>query len=757
MLSRQSLRITSLLLLFMTLHLCAVAGRADEDDYDDYEVTARVLRLSLLSGEVSLLRAGSREWEAAQLNAPLVEGDTLATGRDSRLEIQIDARNFLRLGEDSVLRIVTLREEGIALSLSEGKASLRLVNFDRDREYFEIDAPKTTLAAEKRGLYRLDVSREGRVRVTVRDGGRARIYSESSGFTLRENRTAELVPDVAGGDADWELSSASSLDEWDRWNDERERHLAALLRYEHRDRYYDREVWGAEELDSYGEWSYASAYGWVWCPSRSVISQYPDWAPYRYGSWSWVPPYGWTWVADEPWGWAPYHYGRWVYYNDRWCWAPRGYGYPYKRPWWRPALVAFVYVPSSYGEQVCWYPLTHKQRDPHSRNYGRERLRPMRADELRNLQRTNPAYLRAVSTLPARDFGAAHLRARPATPDIAQRAIAGEPVRGRLPIAATNAGRSVESGEGRMRSGAVRPGGYVPARVLAERPTGATARTPGVEMDSELRRSRIYNNREPRITSPAANSSRDTLPNRERLDPNDTGAVLRPARPAHQPVERRPDGNDNSSTVSRPVRPAPVRPTPRDERDNDDAQTRLPAERRNPGKLTPPDLPAGNDSERRDRPDARDNADNSRPETETHRSRPSRQAEERPADSMPRVYDRREKDRSSAQDDAHDSPPSRHRQESPSSRPERAAPPPREERRSTKEERLERSSPREERHQQEKQESPRQEVPRSEPQPERSEPKSEPRHEDSSPRERSEPDRPSNPGKLGREREPRRR
>ena len=117
---------TALLFLLSTLFLLTAAARAADDTYDDeYEERARVMRISLLKGEVSLKRAGNDEWEDARLNAPLVEGDTLATGRDSRLEIQADARNFVRVGPESVLRIVTLRDEGIALSLSEGTASVR--------------------------------------------------------------------------------------------------------------------------------------------------------------------------------------------------------------------------------------------------------------------------------------------------------------------------------------------------------------------------------------------------------------------------------------------------------------------------------------------------------------------------------------------------------------------------------------------------------------------------------------------------------
>src|SRR5918999_4932841 len=231
---------TVLLLFLLTIFLLSAATRAEDtvNDEDEYEERARVMRVSLLKGEVSLKRAGNDEWEDARLNAPLVEGDVLATGRDARLEIQADARNFVRVGPDSVIRIVTLRDEGIALSLSEGTATFRLARFDKDKGYFELDAPGTTVAAERTGQYRVDVERDGAVRITVREDGRARIYSQNSGFVLRNNRTARLAPD-GSGEAEWEFMAAASFDEWDVWNDERERYLAERLRFEGRDRYYD--------------------------------------------------------------------------------------------------------------------------------------------------------------------------------------------------------------------------------------------------------------------------------------------------------------------------------------------------------------------------------------------------------------------------------------------------------------------------------------------------------------------------------------
>ncbi|MBV8859257.1 MAG: FecR domain-containing protein [Acidobacteria bacterium] len=561
---------TALLFLLSIICLLNTAARAADDTYndeDEYEEHARVLRVSLLKGEVSLKRAGEDEWEDARLNAPLVEGDVLATGRDARLEIQADARNFVRVGPDSVIRVVTLRDEGIALSLSEGTATFRLAHFDKAKEYFELDAPGTTVAAERVGQYRVDVGGDGAVRVTVRGDGRARIYSQNAGFVLRNDRTARLAPD-GSGESDWEFMAAAGFDEWDSWNDEREHYLAERLKFEGRERYYDSDVYGAEELDAYGDWVYTKDYGYIWRPQTTVVNVYNDWAPYRYGSWVWCAPYGWTWVADEPWGWAPYHYGRWVYYNNDWCWAPRGYGYRYRRARWRPALVAFVTLDFGRDRQVCWYPLTYGQRDPRGRFWSRgyDRLSPLGGRDLEHLRRQNPHLLRAVSTVPAREFGGRTLRARPAAGDLAARALTSDPVRGQLPIArgdslrgvprvgAGPAGERTTGANGRDTLTINRPTPVMPPRAIADRPTGAATRTPGAPLEGELRRTRVFNNREPRAPSTpdasAGAGSQGSGPGGGDVGTS-TGAVERP----------RSYGTPTTSPRGDSARPARVRPT----------------------------------------------------------------------------------------------------------------------------------------------------------------------------------------------------
>src|SRR5437868_3773955 len=503
------------LLIFFSITIIA---RADDDEADDYDVKARVVRVSLISGEANLKRNGNKDWEPIRLNYPLVEGDTVATGKDSRLEMQMDARNFVRLAASSVVRIVTLRDEGVAMSVVEGTATVRLAKFDHDHEYFEIDAPKTTMAAEKKGLYRIDVTSEGRVHLTVRDGGTARIYSDTAGFTLRDNRSAELV--VNGENAgDWDFFAAAPNDAIDDWVNEREQYLAQRLKYDVK--YFDEYVWGAEDLDAYGDWIQNDEYGWIWRPHSGAIASYSDWAPYRYGNWEWCPPYGWTWIGYEPWGWAPYHYGRWIYINNYWAWCPRSRFY-HNRSWWRPALVAFVSLNFSFGNDICWYPLSYYQRDPHSHNYRHGDRRPGYGSP-RDGQ-TNYGHektWRGVTRVPRTAFGNTERRGEPVNEQVARRVLDSDPERADLP----------------RKNSLMR----APVIQIPDRPTGAGDRTPGVALDEDLRRSRVFHGREPRPEQPPSEPRR-----------TDAGAPTDTNTPTAEP-EARPAG-----AVSRPE-PAPAR------------------------------------------------------------------------------------------------------------------------------------------------------------------------------------------------------
>ncbi|MBX3281734.1 MAG: FecR domain-containing protein [Acidobacteria bacterium] len=320
------------------------------------EITARVARISKLKGDAQIRRRDALDWEEADDNLPIVEGDQLVTSKSSRLEIQFDRDTYLWLDGDAGLKIETLTDQGIAISVPRGSAAVRVVNFDKAQSYFEIDAPSTTIAFERDGLYRIDAGYDESdpVLVSAMEGGQARIYSQTAGLTLNSGRRAKIYisGDYAG---EPETENISPFDDnFADWINDRRKKIDRDLATAYYGKYYDDDMYGAEDLDDYGQWSYTSSYGYIWRPYGSSISSYSNWSPYRYGQWRWLPPYGWTWVNDEPWGWATYHHGRWIWVNGYWAWTPYGY-YRSGRSWWRPALVYMTI----YNNDICWYPLPY--------------------------------------------------------------------------------------------------------------------------------------------------------------------------------------------------------------------------------------------------------------------------------------------------------------------------------------------------------------------------------------------------------------
>jgi hypothetical protein len=231
-------------------------AQTSNDTGSEIEVNARVARISFIRSEAQIKRADSEEWERAGQNLPLVEGDEIATDSRTRLEIQFNSYTHLRLSENSRLKITTLRDEGVAVSLPQGTLTLRARNFDKARGYFEIDAPQTTVSVQKAGMFRVDAgsNNEIEVRVSAADGGQARIYTENSGFTLRSGRTAQIQ--ISGEySGEWETADAARFaDEFDSFSLERDAVIAKLLQKADYDKYYDQDIYGAEDLSEHGEW-----------------------------------------------------------------------------------------------------------------------------------------------------------------------------------------------------------------------------------------------------------------------------------------------------------------------------------------------------------------------------------------------------------------------------------------------------------------------------------------------------------------------
>ncbi len=372
--------------LFSVLLFAPFAAGQGRDEYGEIHQT--VARISLLSGEVSFARGDDPDnWQPADRNVPMTLGDRVYTGSRSRLELQLQGGDFIRLGARTDLAALNLTDDTKQLSLKSGIASIQIRRLS-DNEIFEVDTPNAAVTFDRSGEYRVDVDANGYTRVSVRRGS----ATVAAGGGQIPVEAGEAI-DIDGIDSPhYDIVSLSRPDDWDRWVSQREDRQTGTRSYQ----YVSADIVGVDDLDEYGRWENAPNYGWVWSPTTVAA----DWAPYRSGHWIWQDPWGWTWVSSEAWGWAPYHYGRWALVSSRWCWIP-------DRPAMRsvsysPALVAFVgggpgwsaSISVGGGGFIGWFPLG--PRDPFNPWWG-DRARVGYSSGASNVTYVNKTYVTIVN------------------------------------------------------------------------------------------------------------------------------------------------------------------------------------------------------------------------------------------------------------------------------------------------------------------------------------------------------------------------
>ncbi len=310
---------------------------------------ARVGRLSLVEGEVTVHDTRTGESDPATLNWPVTGGIAIATARGARAEVRIGS-TAIRLDGATELEFAELDDAASLLRLAQGTVSVRV----RDRETartFTLDTPQARALLLEPGSYRFDANpRTGAATVTAFQGG-AQITVGGAAVAVSSGRRAEI-----GSRGQVEIVGAFA-DGFDDWASARDRGDDVA----HSTRYVSREMTGYESLDEHGDWRATSEYGVVWVPRAVPVG----WAPYRWGRWAWIEPWGWTWIDEAPWGFAPFHYGRWALIGSVWAWAPGGF---VARPVYAPALVGWIGHPGwsvtvSFGAvpAVGWFPLAPRE------------------------------------------------------------------------------------------------------------------------------------------------------------------------------------------------------------------------------------------------------------------------------------------------------------------------------------------------------------------------------------------------------------
>lgn len=293
------------------------------------------LRLSYIEGDVQVRTEDTYDWVPVFINMPLREGDQLWLPDESRAEIQARNGVVVRIDERSSFEVLTVDRDSLQFYLDTGHAYVKFRDY-RD-SFVQIETPVSSIRAYNDASFRVDVSSDSDTDISVFKGT---LYVENKGREKRvaAGRRLSISEDYT------DLSSLGRADEWERWNNTRDRKMEER-RYSS---YYlpDELDSYSNDFDDYGRWVHVREYGYVWTPTIVVSA---DWSPYRNGRWAWIGG-DYVWIAYEPWGWAPYHYGRWTHIvSIGWCWVPPARGAVH----WGPGFVGWVATPS----YVAWVPL----------------------------------------------------------------------------------------------------------------------------------------------------------------------------------------------------------------------------------------------------------------------------------------------------------------------------------------------------------------------------------------------------------------
>jgi len=304
--------------------LAAGAIPARAQDADDQKRS--VARISVMEGEVSVRRGDTGEWVAGVINAPLLSDDRISTGANSRAEVQFDSANVLRIGANAEIHLAQLEAAQYRIEIAHGTTTFRVLR--PMNVAVELNTPSVSVRPAKEGTFRITVNEAGESEITARVGD-VEVFTPKGTQWVYTGQT--MMARGSAADPEFQIVTAGPVDDWDRWNDTRDRSLQASTS----NQYVPQGVYGAEDLDTAGTWANVAPYGYVWRPTVVGVG----WSPYRNGRWVWLDWYGWTWVSYDSWGWAPYHYGRW-FFDARlgWNWYPGALGV---RNYWSPALVGF--------------------------------------------------------------------------------------------------------------------------------------------------------------------------------------------------------------------------------------------------------------------------------------------------------------------------------------------------------------------------------------------------------------------------------
>ena len=310
------------------------------------ESHARIIRVSYLDGQVQMDRATGQGLERAMLNAPVVQGASIVTGKDGLAEIEFEDQSALRLTGNSEVRFHQLSMNDAGLKTNDIEVVKGVVYFDvhsRTDDIYRVGVEGNSLLIHRNTQVRLNAN-PNKLSAAVFTGD-VQLENQPQVVTARKKETLSLDP---GNPSGYKIVNVVETLPEDAWSKERE---AYDNTYAKNAGYGGpRSGYGLQDLNYYGSFSYAPGYGNIWQP-YGFDGAMMGFNPYGNGAWMFYPGMGYTWASGYPWGWLPYHYGSWAFIGGGigWAWVPGSY----IGPWY---ATNFLAVPKIVKAPAGWSP-----------------------------------------------------------------------------------------------------------------------------------------------------------------------------------------------------------------------------------------------------------------------------------------------------------------------------------------------------------------------------------------------------------------
>ncbi len=209
----------------------------------------------------------------------------IETGSMDRVEILLNPGSFLRVAENSIVRINETKLDNVRIALDKGIVIVESSVFDKKVHALRIETAAGEIAIQKEGLYRFEAGPEHTaVDVAIRRGKAQWLPEGKPQVTLKSGKRFQLPVSSTGGELQYAKINKEQMDSLDNWSMRRAEYLVAA----------------SDRSSSWASKSWYSSYsqrgfrgGWFYDPFFQMFTFIP------FGS-NYYSPYGFSYLGYNP-------------------------------------------------------------------------------------------------------------------------------------------------------------------------------------------------------------------------------------------------------------------------------------------------------------------------------------------------------------------------------------------------------------------------------------------------------------------------